>query len=60
MTGVQLAFDCDPTWTNDWQPSDRTPSPFDLRQAEISDLRHQGAPLVGIYRATTIHAPEYL
>lgn len=60
MTAVQLTFDCDPTWTDDWQPSDRTPTAFDLRQAEISDLRHQGAPLVGIYRATTIHAPEYL
>ncbi|CAM5620523.1 hypothetical protein [Streptomyces aurantiogriseus] len=51
--------DCDPAWT-DWQPSDRTPTPFDLRQAEIADLRDQRAGLVDLYRAATIHAPEYL
>lgn len=59
MTGVQLAFDCDPDWT-DPQPTDRTPTAFNLRQAEISDLRHQGAPLVGLYRATTIPTGSYL
>lgn len=58
-TAVQLAFDCDPTWT-DPQPTDDRPTPWAIRQAEISDLRHQGAPLIGIHRATTIHAPEYL
>ena len=57
---VQLAFDCDPTWTTECEPSVRTPTAWDLRQAEISDLRHQGTPLIGIHRATTIHAPEYL
>ncbi|MCX5522624.1 hypothetical protein OG342_07065 [Streptomyces bobili] len=51
---------CDPTWTADPQPTDAPPTPWDIRQAEISDLRHQGAALIGIYRATTIHAPEYL
>ena len=59
MTGEQLAL----TWSepcNDWQPADDTPTPWDLRQAEISDLRHQGNHLIGLYRATTIHAPEYL
>ncbi len=59
MTGTQLAL----TWTepcNDWQPTDNTPTPWDLRQAEINDLRGQGNPLTGLYRATTINAPEYL
>ena len=59
MTGEQLALDCDPTWT-DPPAADRTPGPWELRQAEISDLRHQNATPYGLYTATTIHAPEYL
>lgn len=56
----QLAFDCDPTWTTECEPSVRTPTPWDIRQAEISDLRHQGAPLIGIHRATTVPTGSYL
>lgn len=59
MTGVQLAFDCDPTWT-DPQPTDEPPTPWAIRQAEISDLRHQGAALIGIHRAHTVPTGSYL
>jgi hypothetical protein len=58
MTGEQLTLE----WSepcNTPPPTD-TPTPGDLRQAEINDLRNQGGNLAGIYRATTIHAPEYL
>ena len=41
-------------------PPDDIPTPWDVRQAELNDLRNQGNNLIGIYRATTIHAPEYL
>lgn len=59
MTGTQLALEwAEPCTTP--PPATDTPTPFDLRQAEISDLHGQGAALAGIYRATTIHAPEYL
>ncbi|MFM9629402.1 hypothetical protein ACKI10_17465 [Streptomyces galilaeus] len=51
---------CDPTWTDDPKPTDDLPTPWDIRQAEISDLRHQGAPLIGIYRATTLPTGSYL
>lgn len=60
MTGEQLAFDCDPTWTPNPQPTDQPPDPWAIRQAEISDLRHQGAPLIGIHRATTVPTGSYL
>ncbi|MDF2712879.1 MAG: hypothetical protein K0R62_8531 [Nonomuraea muscovyensis] len=58
-TAEQLAFDCDPTWT-DPPPTDDRPTPWDIRQAEISDLRHQGAALIGIHRATTVPTGSYL
>lgn len=58
MTGVQLALE----WSEpcNTPPATDTPTPGDLRQAEINDLRNQGGNLAGIYRAHTIHAPEYL
>lgn len=59
MTAVQLALDCDPTWTD--EPSDRPPTPFALRQHEMHDLRHQGTGPLALWNATTIHPDqEYL
>jgi hypothetical protein len=60
VTGEQLALDCDPTWTTDHQPSDRTPTPADLRRAELADLRDQHASVVGLYRAHTVPTGSYL
>lgn len=60
MTGIQLALDCEPTWNPDWQPGDRHPTPFDLRQAEIRDLRGQGPGPIALWTATTITCEEYL
>lgn len=61
MTAVQLTLDdCDPTWPNDNQPGDRTPTRFDCRQHEMRDLRDQGPGPHALWTATTIHAPEYL
>lgn len=48
--------DCEPAW----EPSDRPPTPFDLRQAEMRDLRDQGPGPVALWTATTITAEEYL
>ncbi|MER5715755.1 hypothetical protein [Streptomyces sp. NPDC002132] len=59
MTGEQLALDCEPTWT-DHQPANHTPTPFDVRQAEMWDLRNQGPGPYALWTARTIHAPEYL
>ncbi|MFD8200014.1 hypothetical protein [Streptomyces sp. NPDC059701] len=54
MTAEQLALDCDPTWTDDWQPGDHTPGPFELRQAEIRDLKHQRAKTKALWTAHDI------
>lgn len=48
-----------------WQPdqpddNDHTPTPFAVRQAEMEDLRAQGARPLDLWTATTIHAEEYL
>lgn len=53
---------CDPDWPDPdtYQPSDQPPGPFDLRQAEIRDLRDQGPGPVALWTATTITAEEYL
>lgn len=53
------ATDCDPTWT-DRQPTTRTPTTADLRQAELSDLRDQHASLYGLHHATTVPTGSYL
>lgn len=39
---------------------DRTPTRFALRQAEMEDLRAQGAGPLALWTATTITAEEYL
>lgn len=50
----------DPPPSDDYWPSDRIPTPFAVRQAEIEDLRGQGAGPLDIWTATTITAEEYL
>lgn len=60
MTAEQLALDCDPTWTTDYQPTDRTPTPVDLRQAEIRDMRDQGPGPRALWTAHTIPVGSYL
>lgn len=60
MTGVQLALDCDPDWNPAWQPTDHEPTGFDLRQAEMRDLRGQGPSPVALWTATTITCKDYL
>jgi hypothetical protein len=60
VTAEQLALDCDPTWTTDHQPSDRTPTPADLRRAELADLRDQRAGIVRLRTAHTVPTRSYL
>ncbi|MFC8423979.1 hypothetical protein ACFUN7_24390 [Streptomyces sp. NPDC057236] len=60
MTAEQLALDCDPSWSDDWQPSDRTPTPFDLQQAELRDLRDQRASRRALWTAHTVPTGSYL
>ncbi len=70
MTGRQLTLDdllkdqpatgCDPTWTIAHQPSSRTPTPADLRRAELSDLHDQGARPYALRTAHTIPVGHYL
>ena len=60
MTATQLALDCDPSWSDDWAPSDRTPTRFDLRQAEIRDMRDQGPGPKALWTATDIPTRSYL
>lgn len=44
-----------------YQPDlDRTPSRFALRQAEMEDLRAQGAQPFALWTATTIPTKDYL
>ncbi len=57
--GVQLAADCDPTWT-DTEPRDRTPTPFDLRVHEIGDSRGQHANPGALWTATTVPTGDLL
>ena len=51
--------DCDPRWT-DGEPTDRTPTPFDLRAHEIRDCRGQHAQPVELWGATTLNPQEHL
>lgn len=60
MTGQQFTLDCDPIWDTEYEPSDRTPTPFDLRQAEMRDLRDQGPGPRALWTATTINTEDYL
>ena len=61
MTG-QLTFDdCTPDWpATDQPPGDHAPSPFDLRQHEMRDLRDQRAGPVALRTAHTIDVGSYL
>lgn len=67
--------DDDPDWWDDlcartaaqlagpdpYQPDlDRTPSQFALRQAEMEDLRAQGARPLALWTADTITTKDYL
>lgn len=59
----QLAFDdCTPDCREpvDHQPGDHGPSPFDLRQDEMHDLRDQRAGPVALWTAHTIDVGSYL
>lgn len=61
MTG-QLAFDdCTPDWaTPEPQSGDHAPSPFDLRQDEMRDLRDQRAGPLALWTADTVPTGRYL
>lgn len=60
MTAEQLTLDdCEPAWT-DSDPSERTPTPFDLRQTEMRDLRGQDADPFQLWAAHTVPTGRYL
>lgn len=59
MSAEQLALDCEPTWAAP-QPADRTPTPIDLRVAEMWDLRHQGVGPLALWTADTVPTGRYL
>lgn len=59
MTAVQLALDHDPTWTDE-QPADHPPTPFDLRQHEMRDLRGQGPGPAALWTATNVPTGDLL
>ena len=60
MTAEQLALDdCEPAWT-DCEPGERTPTPFDLRQTEMHDLRGQDAAPAQLWTAHTVPTGRYL
>lgn len=50
--------DCDPNWTD--QPTDHTPTPFDLRTHEMRDLRHQGPTPTALWTAHNVPTGSYL
>ncbi|WP_086773249.1 hypothetical protein [Streptomyces bobili] len=56
----QLALDCAPNWTTDHQPSDRIPTPTDVRRAELADLTDQRAPRKALRHARTVPTGSYL
>lgn len=65
MTGQLTLDDCTPDWAEPEppprrQPGDHTPSPFDLRQHEMHDLRDQRAGPLALWTAHTIDTGEYL
>lgn len=50
-------------WTDicgDGEPSDRTPTPFDLRQHEMRDQRGQGARPKALWTADNVPTGSYL
>lgn len=53
------APECDPSWT-DCEPADRTPTPFDLRNHEMWDLRGQGPEPVALWTAHNVPTGSYL
>jgi len=57
---VAPPVDCEPAWTDDWEPGDHTPGPFELRQAEIRDMRDQGPGPVALWTAHNIDPGSYL
>lgn len=60
MTAEPSVLDCDPSWSDDWQPSDRTPTRLDLRQAEIRDMRDQGPGPLALWTAQNVPTGTYL
>lgn len=68
MTAAQLAV-CEPTWTDpEPKPDDdegpwcktSTPTPTDLRNTEMHDLRYQHAGFAALWTAHTIPTGSYL
>jgi hypothetical protein len=49
--------DCDPWW-DDAEPGDHPPTPFDLRQHEMRDLRAQHAGPRALWTAHTVPTTE--
>ncbi|BBC30041.1 hypothetical protein SGFS_013350 [Streptomyces graminofaciens] len=45
---------------DDYQPGDHAPTPFDLRQHEMRDLRDQGVGRVALWTADTVPTGRYL
>lgn len=60
MTGQLALDDCQPDWPYPAEPGDHQPSPFDLRQHEMDDLRDQHAGPLALWTAHTIDTGEYL
>lgn len=51
---------CDPVWSSDYQPTDRTPTRLDLRHHEMHDLRNQGAGPRELWTAHDVPVGSYL
>jgi hypothetical protein len=47
-------------WWDDAEPGDHPPTPFDLRQHEMRDLRAQGPGPLALWTAHTVPTQEYL
>jgi hypothetical protein len=47
-------------WRDDFEPGEHQPTRFDLRQAEMRDLRGQGPTPLALWTAHTIPARSYL
>lgn len=62
MTAVQPALDDDLTWIDHCAapPGDRPPTPFDLRQHEMWDLRGQHANPAALWTAHNVPTGDLL
>ena len=61
MTAHQFTVeDCDPSWADGCEPTNRPPDAFDLRQTEMRDLRGQNAGPVALWTADDVPTGSYL